>query len=91
MTPALDAMVKAMAAEFERQADEEGSTGIADKAQGVRPGLTRLDGIWDLEKVARAGLVAIKESGGPTISYSDLVAADDCFAAMVDVILADAT
>lgn len=55
MTPALKAMVEAMAAEFERQGEV-----FAYAANGSQPGKMTLDGQFDLEKVARAGLEAVK-------------------------------
>ena len=54
MTPALKVMVEAMAAEFERQGE------VFAYAVGSQPGKMTLDGEFDLEKVARAGLAAIK-------------------------------
>lgn len=64
MTPALKAMVEAIMAEFERQADEDGSSSVAERGYyGADPDrLARLDGGFDLEKVARAGLAAISRS-----------------------------
>ena len=55
MTPALKVMVEAMAAEFERQGE------VFAYAVGSQPGKMTLDGEFDLEKVARAGLEALRE------------------------------
>lgn len=64
MTPALKAMVKAMAAEIVRQGNEEKSRGTAvwypsDPTNPADVRSISLDGNIDLEKVARAGLEAI--------------------------------
>lgn len=56
MTAALKAMVEAMGAEFRRQFEDDET----DIASEFEPGKYRLDGCFDLEKVARAGLEAIK-------------------------------
>lgn len=58
MTEALKRMVEAMAAEIDRQAAEEGSPYVPPEGtlfEGVR---AMVDGSFDLEKVARAGLEA---------------------------------
>lgn len=100
MTAALHAMVKAIVAEFRRQVDEDGANYFsAPDADG----LSCLDGDFDLEKVARAGLAAIR-----TQPFDFALAAtedfdiywsyradgrpggpEDVFAAMIDKILAD--
>lgn len=61
MTAALDAMVKAMAAEIERQAEEKQSPAERrlNEHYGTPAGIGAGD--VDLEKVARAGLEAIRE------------------------------
>lgn len=68
MTPALKAMVEAMAAEIVRQGNEEKSRGTAvwypsDPTNPADVRSISLDGNIDLEKVARAGLAAIREPG----------------------------
>lgn len=65
MTPALKAMVEAMAAEIVRQGNEEKSRGTAvwypsDPTNPADVRSISLDGDIDLEKVARAGLEAIR-------------------------------
>ncbi|MFA5567984.1 MAG: hypothetical protein WC972_04975 [Trueperaceae bacterium] len=59
MTPALKAMVEAMAAELERQADKGGSEPHFARLPGLHE-THYFSGNLDLEKVARAGLEAIK-------------------------------
>lgn len=56
MTSALDAMVKAMRAELDRQ---EGDGLVRDAHQG-KANEVYLDATIDLEKVARAGLEAVR-------------------------------
>lgn len=68
MTPALKAMVEAMAAEIVRQGNEEKSRGTAvwypsDPTNPADVRSISLDGDIDLEKVARAGLEAVKLAG----------------------------
>lgn len=58
MTPALKAMVEAMAAELETQAGDQREGGWVREPDG-EPGFY-LQGIFDLEKVARAGLAAVR-------------------------------
>jgi hypothetical protein len=64
MTPALKAMVEAMAAEFERQENEAAPqdrvvwSELADDGKTMSFGVE--GGCIDLEKVARAGLEAVK-------------------------------
>lgn len=60
MTPALKAMVEAMAAELERQADKGGSEPHFARLPGLHE-THYFSGNLDLEKVARAGLEAIRE------------------------------
>jgi hypothetical protein len=61
MTAALKAMVEAMGAEFERQAAHSATTYAAFDPTGDGRALTVGEdgGLFDLEKVARAGLEAI--------------------------------
>lgn len=62
MTEALDAMVKAMVGEIERQALNDDGTQSFPSVGELRDGrLLGFDGLLDLEKVARAGLLAIRE------------------------------
>jgi hypothetical protein len=56
MTPALQKMVEAMEAEIARQCEEHD---------------LQFEGTTDLEKVARAGLEAIKEPGEEVIAVAD--------------------
>lgn len=59
MTEALDAMVKAMGAALKAQEVVNGSANFASETgDGAE---WRIDGYFDLEKVARAGLEAIRE------------------------------
>jgi hypothetical protein len=63
MTDALKRMVEAMHAEFTRQNGGAGATENGFVERVIRPeadGGTTLDGSFDLEKVARAGLEAVK-------------------------------
>jgi len=103
MTPVLKAMVEAMAAEFERQADEE-TPGAFARPHAHYSGY-RIVGGWDLEKVARAGLEAIREptdfddvmsAGGKAEPFQmsegerftpGRIIAGTCFRAMIDAIL----
>lgn len=73
MTPALKAMVEAMKAELIRQHREVAGADYAD--EGAREWLMTLDGHFDFEAVARAGLEALRDLDGE---------------AMVDLILAGA-
>lgn len=59
MTEALDAMVKAIKAELLRQGREDAGADYAD--EGAREWIMTLDGHFDIEKVARAGLLAIRK------------------------------
>jgi hypothetical protein len=69
MTPALKAMVEAMAAELKRQAsDDDGAQSFPAVGELQDGSLLGYDGIIDLEKVARAGLEAIRE---PSEEVSD--------------------
>lgn len=63
MTPALKAMVEAMGREFLRQTEESDEAPVCQfEAQTLR--VTDVyGGSFDLEKVARAGLLAIREPG----------------------------
>lgn len=63
MTPALKAMVEAMGAEFERQASHGLTYAEFDPSGRGEPTLTVGEdgGLFDLEKVARAGLEAIDQ------------------------------
>lgn len=63
MTPALKAMVQAMGAEFERQAAHSAATYAEfDPFGRGEPRFTVGEdgGLFDLEKVARAGLAAVR-------------------------------
>lgn len=58
MTDALKAMVEAIVAEFERQVEENRGQGWEAALTGAPNGECRLEGRFELEKVARAGLRA---------------------------------
>lgn len=61
MTPELQKMVEAMASEIQRQAVADDGTLSFPTAGELKNGLIGFDGQIDLEKVARAGLEAIKD------------------------------
>lgn len=62
MTEALQKMVEAMAREFRNQAQNSDVRDYADPPDGPYPlSYYCIEGIFDLEKVARAGLGAIRE------------------------------
>lgn len=61
MTPGLKAMVEAMAAELERQADKGGSEPHFARLPGLHE-THYFSGNLDLEKVARAGVEAIRDA-----------------------------
>jgi hypothetical protein len=61
VNPVLQKMVEAMAAELQRQAEADDGTQNFPTAGELKDGLIGFDGAIDLEKVARAGLEAIKE------------------------------
>lgn len=66
MTPALKAMVEAMGRELERQASEGGrELWVCEIGSGPE---WAIEGRYDLEKVARAGLEAIRE---PTLAQTN--------------------
>jgi hypothetical protein len=79
MTPALKAMVEAMWAEIERQ----------HRATERRTG--KFDASIDMEKVARAGLAAIREPSAQMIVAGERVAdcPDEAWPVMIDVIAKD--
>lgn len=66
MTPALKAMVEAMRDEFTEQVRHYESARVHERGNPYLHGRASLDelaGGFDLEKVARAGLAAIREPG----------------------------
>lgn len=99
MTPALKAMVEAMAAELVRQArDDDGAQSFPAVGE-LRDGkMLSFDGAFDLEKVARAGLEAIREpddatreAGAIRDDGGDITNAAGVFTAMIDAILTPTT
>lgn len=104
MTPALKAMVEAMAAELERQADKGGSEPHFARLPGLHE-THYFSGNLDLEKVARAGLEAIRApsmelglaGAGPVNEHmrgkvkADDFAAKDAWSTMIDAILTPTT
>ena len=102
MSPALKAMVEAMAAELTRQSHEDDGAQRFPAVGDLKDSrLLGFDGMIDLEQVARAGLKAIQTLDESTIAVGAPLTgahhgpcdpaecAQDTFVAMIDAILKD--